>query len=140
MSILRANETYLELAREAIAEVHQRSLDDAALADFLSRPWCYLLLACEDGHVVGSLNGYALQHPHRSQPQFILYEIDVRPEWRNRGIGKALVENFITEAQASSAFEVWVLTNQSNEAAIALYKSCGLHRHNDDDVMLSLTL
>jgi hypothetical protein len=80
VSILRAKEADLELARQAITEVHQRPLDDdAALADFLSRPSCYLLLACEEGRVVGSLNGFAVQHPQRLQPQFILYEIDVRP-------------------------------------------------------------
>jgi ribosomal protein S18 acetylase RimI-like enzyme len=51
-----------------------------------------------------------------------------------------LVEKFIAEARVQGAFEVWVLTNQSNEAAMALYESCGLRRQNNDDVMLSLTL
>jgi hypothetical protein len=35
---------------------------------------------------------------------------------------------------------VWVLTNRSNKAAMATYEACGLHRPNQDEVMLSLML
>lgn len=141
MPILRAKRADLELARQAITEIHGRpQVDDAALADFLSRPSSYLLLASEGGRAVGSLSGHAILHAYRSQPQFILYEIDVLPKWRNRGIAKALVERFTAEARASGAFEVWVLANQSNEAAMALYHSAGFRRQHHDDVMFSLAL
>jgi len=141
VTLLRARDADADLAREAIIELHGRTpVDETAMVEFLRDPARYLLLALEDRWVVGSLNGYALTHPHRREPQFLLYEIDVRPQRRNRGIGKTLVKTFIAEARAAGAFEVWVLTNQSNEAAMAMYSHCGLRRQNHDDVMLSLML
>jgi ribosomal protein S18 acetylase RimI-like enzyme len=140
-TILRAGQADTRLASEAVVGVHERTpCDEAALADFLSDPANYLLLAVEGDRVVGSLNGYALRPLHRREQQFLLYEIDVRPECQNRGIGTALVGKFIAEARAAGAFEVWVLTNQSNASAMAVYTRCGLRRENPDDVMLSLAL
>ena len=54
------------------------------------------------------------------------------------GVGKALVRAFIAEAQVAGAYEVWVLTNESNSAAMAMYMGCGLGRENGDDVMMRL--
>lgn len=140
-TILRARRADRNLARQAIVELHGRALcDEAAILDFLSDPARYLILAVEGGRVAGSLSGYALRPPQRREPQFLLYEIDVRPECRKRGIGRALVEAFIAEARAAGASEVWVLTNQSNRAAMALYARCGLRREAHDDVMLNLKL
>jgi|HubBroStandDraft_1064217.scaffolds.fasta_scaffold300656_2 ribosomal protein S18 acetylase RimI-like enzyme len=139
-TIVRARAADARFARQAIVELHAREpFDEAALADFLTDPTCYLFLALEGDRVVGSLNGYSLRHPNRREPAFLLYEIDVRPECWNRGIGKALVARFTAEARAAGAFEVWVVTNQSNARAMAMYTRCGLSRENDDDVMLALT-
>lgn len=140
-TVIRAGFGAETLAREAIVKLHRRAATDKeAAADFLRDPARYLLLALERQHVIGSLTGFALRHPHRRDPQFLLYDIDVSAEHRNRGIGKALVEAFISEARAAGAYEVWLLTNESNEAAMTMYAGCGLTRPNRDDVMLSLPL
>jgi ribosomal protein S18 acetylase RimI-like enzyme len=139
--VLRAGEAHLDLARQAIAEVHGRTAgEDAAILEFLSDKERYLLLALEGERVAGSLTGYALRQPHRREPQFLLYEIDVRPERRRCGIGRALVRSFIDAARDAGAFEIWVLTNDSNEAARRLYASGGFRRQNQDDLMLNLML
>jgi ribosomal protein S18 acetylase RimI-like enzyme len=140
-TIVRAGAADADLARQAMLELHERTpCDESAVVGFLSDPAHYLLLALEGARVVGSLNGYALRHPHRREPAFLLYEIDVRPERQNRGIGTALVEGFVAHARAAGAFEVWVVTNQSNEAAMAMYSRCGLSRPNLDDVMMELKM
>ncbi len=140
-AIVRAKKSDVKLAREAMLEVHLRkTFDQRAMEKFLSDPTNYLFLALEGGRVAGSLIGYSLIHPPRPEPQFLLYEIDVRPEFRKRGFGKALVEAFIAAARTAGAFEVWVITNQSNAAGMALYASCGLRRENTDDVMMASRL
>jgi ribosomal protein S18 acetylase RimI-like enzyme len=140
-TIVRAKTTDVELAREAMLELHERKrFDREAMLKFLADPENYLFLALEGERVAGSLFGYSLVHPPMREPQFLLYEIDVRPQSRRRGIGKALVQAFISEARTAGAFEVWVITNQSNVAAMAMYASCGLRRENPDDVMLALPL
>lgn len=136
-TVRRATPADLELVRQTVSQVHGRvPVDDAAVAGFLSDPACYLILAVEGDTVLGSLNGYALRRPHRPDPQFLLYEIDVRWECRNQGIGRALVMAFAAEARAACASGQWVVTNESNSAAMAMYRVCGYRRVNPDDVML----
>lgn len=77
---------------------------------------------------------------HRNQPQFLLYEIDVRPEYGNQGAGGALLQRFVAEALPANGFEVWTFTNSENISAIAMYPRHGLIRPNQDDVMVSLVL
>jgi GNAT superfamily N-acetyltransferase len=144
ITILRATSSDIEPARQAIAEVnmpqHSLPLDDAALSEFLADPRHYLLLAFEAQKVVGSLYGYALRQPYRREPQFFLYAIDVRPVYRNRGIGTGLVDRFIFEARQAGAREVWLLTNEANRSAMAMYAHSGLARSGTGDVVLSLVL
>jgi len=144
ITILRATPDNLDVARQAVVEInlptsHHATLDDVALSEFLANPAHYLLVAVEDKRAVGSLYGYALRPPYRREPQFLLYTIDVRPsDWR-RGIGTALVDRFIAEARQAAAFEVWVVTNEANRAAMALYQRGGFRRPAVDDVMLIFT-
>jgi len=139
--IVRAGVSDDILAQQAIREVHGRPVTDpVARAAFLRDSGSYLLLAVGDERVVGSLVGFALRHPHCAEPQFLLYEIDVRPEHRNRGVGKALVSKFIAEARAVGAHELWALTNESNKAAMRMYAHCGFARQHQDDVMMSANL
>ena len=134
---IRATPDHLELARQAICEVHERQpLDDSALESFLRDPSCYLLLATEQNRVVGSLDGYCLRRPDRREPQFLLYKIDVRPESRRKGVGTALLQSFHEQTRSAGANEVWVLTSESNVAAVKLYHKCGFRRSNLDDVMM----
>jgi ribosomal protein S18 acetylase RimI-like enzyme len=140
-TIVRAKTADVDLAREAMLELHERkAFDRDAILKFLADSANYLFLALEGERVIGSLFGYALVHPPIRKPQFLLYEIDVRSQSRRRGIGKALVQAFISAARAAGAFEVWVITNQSNTAAMAMYAACGLRRENPDDVMLAIPL
>ena len=140
-TVFRASIDDVDFAKTALAEIHERHLvDDASVISFLKTPECFLLLAVEEGCVLGSLNGYSLRQPESSRPQFLLYELDVRKEHRRRGIGLALVNAFTDEARAAGAFEVWVVSNESTDAAVELYRKCGYRRENDDDVMLSIQL
>ena len=89
---------------------------------------------------MGSLNGFRLLTPNGTRPQFLLYEIDVKETWRRRGVGAALVDAFVSEARSAGASEVWVVTNDANHAAMAMYRRRGFVRRHPDDVMLSIGL
>jgi GNAT superfamily N-acetyltransferase len=136
--VLRAGTGDLPLARQAVREVHGRRLEsEEATAAFLADETCYLYVAVAGDEVVGSLNGYALAHPHTSRPQFLLYEIDVREAWRRRGIGSRLVEAFLAEAKRLDAFGAWVVTDRGNEPAMAMYRRCGLATSDLDDAVFT---
>lgn len=136
--VLRAGIADLTLARQAVREVHGRELEsDDAIAAFLADETRYLYLAAVGDEVAGSLNGYALTHPHTHRPQLLLYEIDVREAWRRRGIGSRLVTAFLEEARRLDAFGAWVVTDRGNEAAMAMYRSCGLGNSDLQDVVFT---
>jgi GNAT superfamily N-acetyltransferase len=145
IKFLRAGRDDFWLAREAVrvnmsSSQDPLSLHDSDLGNFLADPSNYLVMAIHEGKVVGSLYGYALKHPHRWQPQFLLYEIDVLPDHRNRGVGRRLVESFIDEARQAGAFEVWVLTHETNKPAMAVYAHCGFRRCSTGEAMLEIGL
>lgn len=139
--VIRATARDVAVARAAIGDVHRRAqVEDHALVAFLNDPACYLLVSRAGDEVVGSLNGYRLHNPGTSQPQLLLYEIDVKDAWRRRGVGTALVDAFLAEARACNASEVWVVANESNHAAMGLYRDCGFVRTHSDDVLLSFRM
>lgn len=49
----------------------------------------------------------------------------VRPDYRRKGIGKALLEHVIAQARAAGALRVMLLTDADNEPARALYRQAG---------------
>ncbi len=54
-----------------------------------------------------------------------LYELAVDERARRRGIGRALVERLATLARAQGCYGMWVLTDDTNEAARATYEGTG---------------
>lgn len=143
--IVRATEENLNLGRQAV-ELHRETSqsvtdgDEESVRGFVRDSKGYLLMARQDDCVIGSLYGYALRHPHRAQPQFLLYAIDVSQEWRNRGIGTALVRHFVAEAKKARACEVWVLTEKGNAAALVMYEKNGFRRSGAGEIMFELNL
>jgi ribosomal protein S18 acetylase RimI-like enzyme len=66
--------------------------------------------------------------------------LDVAEHAQRRGHGHALVAAFVDHARAMGCHEVWVLTDDDNQAALATYASAGGEREPDDQVMLVWTL
>ena len=60
----------------------------------------------------------------------------VRPEHRNKGLGKALVSYVVGQAQAEGALRVMLLTDGDNATAQALYRKSGFR----DSAMLAMRL
>jgi GNAT superfamily N-acetyltransferase len=60
----------------------------------------------------------------------------VRPEYRKKGIGKALLEYVVGQARAEGALRVMLLTDGDNERAQALYRKSGF----TDSSMLAMRL
>ena len=92
---------------------------------FLKNPDNALFLAFVGDRVAGFLTGYRLQRLDKNRAEVLLYEIEVREEFRRRGSGKKLIGALNAWAAEMGAFQTWVLTYSDNAAAMALYKSMG---------------
>lgn len=106
-----------------------------AVRGFLADPASCLLLAEFDGQPAGFVRAHDLRQLHTPRPQVLLYEIAVATAFQRRGIGRALIEELKSLCQSRGASEIFVITNESNEAAMALYRATGAHRPAPDDVV-----
>ena len=78
-------------------------------------------VAAFDGDTpIGFAFGYVLPRRHGKPTIFFVYEIDVDERYRRQGIGRRLMEELLFGHE-----EAFVLTDDDNEAAMALYASLG---------------
>jgi ribosomal protein S18 acetylase RimI-like enzyme len=92
---------------------------------FLAHPDTLLLVARWDGEACGFLSAYRLQRIDRRSAEVLLYEIGVEEPFQRRGVGRALVEEAKRWAAELAADELWVLTEDDNVPARALYAATG---------------
>ena len=94
---------------------------------FLAHPDTLLLVARWDGEACGFLSAYRLQRFDRRRAEVLLYEIGVEEPFQRRGVGRALVEEAKRWAADVGADELWVMTEDDNTPARALYAATGGH-------------
>jgi ribosomal protein S18 acetylase RimI-like enzyme len=111
-------------------------------AKFLKDSSNALFVAFLENQAVGFLTANRLQRFDKRCAEVLLYEIGVREDARQNGIGKALIREVKLWAKEAGADEVWVLTNRSNTAAVALYQSMGGETESitPDEVMFNFKL
>jgi len=91
---------------------------------FLVTPGHHLLIAYVDETPAGFVSGVELSHPDKGTEMF-LYELAVDEAFRRRGIGRALVDELLAIARAHDCYDLWVLTDHDNDAALATYRVTG---------------
>jgi ribosomal protein S18 acetylase RimI-like enzyme len=93
--------------------------------DVLHDQRTFLLVAFDGEQPVGFVLAHELPRRHGDPTQLLLYEVDVAESHHRRGIGKALLDELASIARERGIVEGWVLTDEDNEAAMALYRSAG---------------
>ena len=106
-------------------EVGGVSIDPAYMRGFLADDRHYFIVAFVEDEPVGYIFAYRLSRFDGRPPQVFLYEIAVVEHHRRAGIGSALVEGLKEMGKADGCRKMFVPTNRSNEAAVALYRSAG---------------
>ncbi len=105
------------------------------VAKFLRDPTHHLLVACRAGRPVGFVSGVETTHPDKGTEMF-LYELAVAADERRRGVATALLAELKAIARQRGCFDMWVLTDADNVAALAAYRSSGATEESDH-VMLT---
>ena len=109
---------------EAAAHLYDGPPRRDAVERFLVDPTHHLLLAYDGARPVGFVSGVEMTHPDKGTEMF-LYELAVDEDHRRRGVGRALVEALTGVARARGCYDLWVLTEEENEAAVATYRRAG---------------
>jgi len=110
---------------EAVADdVFDDAIDPDRLARYVEEANHFLVVALDEGLVVGQVRGIIHHHPDAS-PELYIDNAGVAPEFQRQGIGKKLMAEMITLAKAHGCEDIWLGTEADNEAAKALYLSLG---------------
>src|SRR5690242_14063978 len=114
----------LPVLERVAPEVLDRGVREALAAEFLADPRHHIAVAIEDGEVVAFASGVHYVHPDKPAELWI-NEVGVSPAHRRRRLGAAVVGALLAEGRRLGCVNAWVLTDRSNEPAMALYASCG---------------
>jgi aminoglycoside 6'-N-acetyltransferase I len=107
------------LARVA-DDVFDDEIVPARVAAFLAESGHLMLLAVDDGLVVGQLAAIVHRHPDRAT-ELYLDNLGVAPSHRRRGVARRLMEEMLELGRGLGCEEAWVGTEVDNDAARGLY-------------------
>ena len=93
-------------------------------AEFLADERHHLVVALDDGRVVGMASAVHYVHPDKA-PELWVNEVGVAESHQRQGIGRRLLESLFAHGRELGCTEAWVLTEDSNAAARGLYASAG---------------
>jgi ribosomal protein S18 acetylase RimI-like enzyme len=96
------------------------------------------LVAFEEDRPIGFALAHELPRRHGDPTNLFVYELGVDPEWRRRGIATALMNELAELARTRGIRETFLITEESNQAAMAFYESLGARRPAQDDVVWDL--
>ena len=129
---------------EILSSIAPHVFDDpinfSSTLEFLSDPRHRLVVALDDTLVVGFVSAVVYLHPDKQTPELWINEVGVAPSHQGQGIGKRLMKKVLETAKESGCSEAWVLTEQDNAAAIALYKSTSGREEKPNPVMFTFKL
>lgn len=77
----------------------------------------------EKGDIIGNVS--LIPYRHARKKYYLIANVAVRPEYRNRGIGRTLTVAAMQHAKQRRADETWLHVRDDNPGAIELYRSLG---------------
>ena len=121
-------------------DVFDDPIDARATAEFLGDPRHHLVVALDNGSVVGFASAVLYVHPDKPRPELWINEVGVAVTHRSRGIGRRLLEVLLDFGRNADCAEAWVLTDRSNHAAMLLYASVDGQEAPGNQVMFTFYL
>lgn len=85
----------------------------------------YILAAQMDNQVVGYALAYRFPSLYSDDYLAYLYDIEVLPQHRRKGVGRKLVESLLAELKKDDVDELWLGTASDNYAGHALFSKTG---------------
>jgi ribosomal protein S18 acetylase RimI-like enzyme len=113
------------------AHLFDHEVHPSAVRAFLADDGHHLLVAYVDGRPAGFVSAVELLHPDKPKPEAFLYELGVDPEFRRMGVASAMLGELTRLCRERGCGELFVLTDEANDAAMATYRKAGGRREPD---------
>ena len=121
-------------------DVFDDPIVESSASEFLNDPRHRLVIALDDHIVVGFVSAVIYLHPDKPAPELWINEVGVAPTHQRQGIGTRILQAVLENAKQAGCTEAWVLTERTNEAAMAMYKSAGGDETLPDPTMFTFKL
>jgi aminoglycoside 3-N-acetyltransferase I len=99
---------------------------DGYLRTLLARPTFIVVVALDQGRVVGGLAAYVLQKFEQERSEIYIYDLAVAEPHRRRGLATGLIRTLQELARGMDAWVIYVQADKVDEPAINLYESLGV--------------
>jgi GNAT superfamily N-acetyltransferase len=77
----------------------------------------------ENGEIIGNVS--LIPYRHKKKKIYLIANVAVHPDYRRKGIGRALTDTAMRHARERHALATWLHVRADNPGAIALYESLG---------------
>jgi GNAT superfamily N-acetyltransferase len=77
----------------------------------------------ENGSIVGNVS--LIVHNYKGRKITLIANVATHPDYRRRGIGRALTERAMLQARQKGAQELWLQVREDNPTAIKIYRDLG---------------
>lgn len=112
----------IELLNEVFEESHTVGSKEH-LEKLLAKPDFYAVAVLKNDKIIGGLTAYELKRYYNNKSELYIYDIAVKTELHNQGIGKKLI-NFLKEYSTKNGIEtIFVEAHSEDEQAIKFYES-----------------
>lgn len=110
------------LAAAAFDPVYREAWSELQIANLLHAGNAWL----DTGHAGGDLCAFALNRQVLDEVELLLCA--VAPEWRNRGLGRLMIDQVVESCRRRGAKRLFLEVRDGNEAALALYRATGFRQ------------
>lgn len=127
------------LLANVAAEVFDHDVQAELAAAFLADPRHHIVVALDDGRVIGFVSAVDYVHPDKP-PELWVNEVGVAAGYRGAGIAKRMLGEMLNAGRVLGCRQAWVLTERSNGPAMGLYRAAGGTESGTDLVMLEFAI
>lgn len=112
------------LLSSVVPGLFDNAVNERLVDEFLTDPRHHLVVAIDAGRVVGFVSALHYINPDKPAELWI-NEVAVAPQYRRQGVGRRMLQRILILGRELGCTSAWVLTDESNLAALRLYGSAG---------------
>jgi len=112
----------VELLNEVFEESNQVA-SERQLKKLLNKPDFHVIAAIKEDKVIGGLTAYELEQYYTDKSELYIYDIAVKIELHNQGIGKKLIDYLIDYSTKNGIKGIFVEAHSEDEQAVKFYES-----------------
>jgi ribosomal protein S18 acetylase RimI-like enzyme len=101
-------------------EVFDNPIDPVVLSQYLATPGHHLVVAIDDGQIVGQVSAVVHRHPDQRPVELYVDEVGVSPAYQRRKIATLMLEQMFALGRGLGCVEAWLATEPDNEPARTL--------------------